>query len=655
MQPRNRATLDSGILRLYGTVGDEFDGFTDESVASLLSDHSGPLTVRINSPGGFVYQGIAIHTHLASRDATVIVDGLAASIASVIAMAGKRVLIAPGAMMMIHNPWNIAMGDSDELRKHADVLEQIRDSLLTIYANRTGQTRERISKMMESETWLSADEAVAQGFADALLESEQPTNISGLNLGILPNVPANLSKGKNIMEQQTKPSRREKAANKQAEAKAQADAIRHKVKAAGHPDAVADRLIDQGEDLESAQASIDRLTAHMANDPAGPIRNTHRMGVESYGGHGAGNFAQAAADGIVARATGKGRADATLASMSLVDIARQCVEASGARQPWSGRAGETIKAALSTSDFPSILEDALRKSVRSGMDNESATHREWVRISEAQDFRDQKRPLLSSAPELEQVLEGGEYQHGSFTDDGTEFTVSKFGRIVALTFEAMVNDDLDAFGRLAPALGLSAIRKEADAVYQILTVNAADGPTMQDGTALFAADHGNLVTGVSLGAETLSDARTKLRRQKDLSGRGWLNLTPRFLIVPPELEQEALQLVRASTIESAHHTGTESGSTPVEIAGQREASQAAPPAWLSSLSVIVEPRLELTNVCYVAAPFGEVDHIELAQMADSPEIRQRDGFDVDAMEWRIRHVFGVGALDWRGIVRVTIE
>jgi hypothetical protein len=316
---------------------------------------------------------------------------------------------------------------------------------------------------------------------------------------------------------------------------------------------------------------------------------------------------------------------------------------------------DIVKAALSTSDFPSILEDALRKSIRTGMESESATHRRWVRRSEAVDFKVQKRPVLSSAPNLERIHEGGEYTYGSFSDDGTEFKVEKYGKICKLTFEAIVNDDLDAFSRLAPAMGLSAIRKESDAVYNLLTSNSAAGPTMQDGKAMFHADHGNLDTNYTLSVDGLARARTMLRRQKDISGRGWLNLTPRYLLIPPELEQMAMQLVRASALEHSNYEGSESGSDPVTVTGEREALVSGPPAWIRNLEIIAEPRLELVNVFYLVAPYNEVDHFEMATLSDSPDIRQREGWEIDALEWRIRHAFGVGALDWRGIVRISNE
>jgi ATP-dependent protease ClpP protease subunit len=134
--PRMGAVLresDDGFdLRLSGVVGDAmFGGFDDDTVNDMLAGVSGPGTVRINSPGGLVFDGIAIHSMLSRMEGvTVRVEGLAASIASVIALAGARLEMERGSMLMIHNPWNIAMGDAEELRKSADVLDKIKVSIL---------------------------------------------------------------------------------------------------------------------------------------------------------------------------------------------------------------------------------------------------------------------------------------------------------------------------------------------------------------------------------------------------------------------------------------------------------------------------------------------------------------------------------------------
>jgi ATP-dependent Clp protease protease subunit len=132
------------------------------------------LNVRINSPGGNVFEGVAIHNYLRTlkSQVTVIVDGIAASIASVVAMAGDRIEMPQNAMMFIHNPWMFAVGDAQAMRKAADDLDQIRESMASSYLRRIDKKVDRAAlyAMLDAETWLNADEAVAKGFADEVSE-----------------------------------------------------------------------------------------------------------------------------------------------------------------------------------------------------------------------------------------------------------------------------------------------------------------------------------------------------------------------------------------------------------------------------------------------------------------------------------------------------
>lgn len=149
-----------------GGFGVNAKGFID----SVRQMNPKKITLRINSPGGSVFDGLAIYNFLKERDVTVQIDGLAASIASVIAMAGKEVKIAGNGFLMIHNPWGGAMGDADDMRETADLLDKIRDSLISTYAAKTKKEREKIKEWMENETWFSADEAMENGFADSITD-----------------------------------------------------------------------------------------------------------------------------------------------------------------------------------------------------------------------------------------------------------------------------------------------------------------------------------------------------------------------------------------------------------------------------------------------------------------------------------------------------
>lgn len=157
-------------VMIYGEIG--YWGITALDFIkafNAIDDEKSPVVVAINSPGGDVFEGIALNcwmTRLGDR-VTARIDGLAASAASVIAVGAKKVVIAPSALMMIHNPWTFAAGTSDDLRKIADDMDKVRDSILSAYRRKAPAIDDAaLAKMLDQETWLSADEAVAIGLAD---------------------------------------------------------------------------------------------------------------------------------------------------------------------------------------------------------------------------------------------------------------------------------------------------------------------------------------------------------------------------------------------------------------------------------------------------------------------------------------------------------
>ena len=161
---------------IYGIVGDEWDGLDAKTLFPLITGGDDDLSVRINSPGGFVMEGLAIFNAVAAakaagRKVTVHIDGLAASMASVIAMAGDEIIMADNAMMMIHNPWDVAIGDARELRAAADKLDIIRDQLVRIYSGQTGLSAEELVPMLDAETWLTSEQALEQNFITSVTEA----------------------------------------------------------------------------------------------------------------------------------------------------------------------------------------------------------------------------------------------------------------------------------------------------------------------------------------------------------------------------------------------------------------------------------------------------------------------------------------------------
>jgi len=167
------------ILYLEGAISDETwwgDEVTPQIFKQDLYAGTGDVTVSINSPGGDVFAAAAIYAMLKAYPGkiTVKISALAASAASVVAMAGDTILMSPVAMMMIHNPSTIAIGDSDEMLKAKNMLDEVKQSIINAYATKTNLSRSKISDMMDSESWMDVNKAIKLGFADSILENVSP-------------------------------------------------------------------------------------------------------------------------------------------------------------------------------------------------------------------------------------------------------------------------------------------------------------------------------------------------------------------------------------------------------------------------------------------------------------------------------------------------
>lgn len=175
-------TDEGGVrtLRIEGQIADETwfgDEVTPQQFKNDLISGTGDITLWINSPGGDVFAAAQIYNMLMDYqgDVHVIIDGLAASAASVIAMAGTTVSMSPVAMMMIHNPWTFAQGEAKDMAKVIEMLGEIKESIINAYELRTGLSRTKISHLMDSESWFNAKKAVELGFADKVLFEKEET------------------------------------------------------------------------------------------------------------------------------------------------------------------------------------------------------------------------------------------------------------------------------------------------------------------------------------------------------------------------------------------------------------------------------------------------------------------------------------------------
>jgi ATP-dependent Clp protease, protease subunit len=172
------AADDDSTINIYDAIGEDFfgNGMTAKVVSSVLRKNKGQdVTVNINSPGGDFFEGLAIYNLLKEHEGkvTIRVIGMAASAASVIAMAGDDIKIAESAFFMIHNSWHIVMGNKHDMRERADTLEKFDESMVGIYSKISNESPQNIVEMMDDETWISGPDAIEMGFATGFIDTDE--------------------------------------------------------------------------------------------------------------------------------------------------------------------------------------------------------------------------------------------------------------------------------------------------------------------------------------------------------------------------------------------------------------------------------------------------------------------------------------------------
>lgn len=320
------------------------------------------------------------------------------------------------------------------------------------------------------------------------------------------------------------------------------------------------------------------------------------------------------------------------AHMTPMDHAREALRRSGTNT--TGLSGDTIltRALHATGDFPLILGDAVNRELRAAYNAAPSGARQLARQSTARDFRLKRKLMLGEAPALEKVNEAGEFKHGTIDEAQETYRIDSFGKIIGISRQALINDDLGAFTDLPRKMGVAARAFEDDFIVNMIVSN----PAMSDGIAVFHANHGNLAVGqgsaiLPLDMTTLSSARLAMRRQKGLGGM-LIDATPRFVLVPPELETTAEQMltqIAATTTDDVNPFG--------------------------NLTLLVEPRLTDDNQFYIVADPATIDGLEYAYLegAPGPQTETRAGFEVDGVQTKIRLDFGAGWIDHRGWYRAN--
>jgi len=633
-------------LHIFGTIGSEV---TADAVRLQLEQIGPqPLTVKINSQGGSVFEGVAIYEMLRAHAAAVTVEitGWALSIASVIAMAGKRVLLAPAGLIMVHNPWSTTSGNAAELRRQADTLDVVRGTLIKAY-QRTGKSESVIRSWLDAETWFDADQARDAGLIDGVISesTETPAGANACAFTIPDHIKARLTHMQASTSPASTPANPSSSSAYPVRSEDETKAILNMFESSFRrkPGAAAELAAQMIECMRDNTITRRETGLRILNIYAAGVTPT---GSPTWGGGYGGSydgdssqlsdFKAAASDVLLARGGVAVEAPHPAANdvkrLSVVAMAERVLSMTGVSVANKSQA-EIIKAAMSTSDFPELLANTTNRSLRAGYENAPASHAVWTSEREVPDFRPQTMVALSEAPGLDRVLELGEYKHGNFAESAESFRVETFGKIVKISRQALINDDLGAFTRIPQAYGASARRLEADSVYAKLTGNTV----LRDEVPLFHAKHGNLAAvGAALSAESLGAARAAMRKQKGLQGLGYFDPQPRFLLVPVAMETKAEQLL-ASLVDPgmANNTGN--------------------PEWIRRLVLVSDPRLDEVSetAWYLAADPAQHDTIVRAYLAGEPRpyLEENSEFERDAIAHKCRLDFGVGVIDYRGLYK----
>lgn len=289
--------------------------------------------------------------------------------------------------------------------------------------------------------------------------------------------------------------------------------------------------------------------------------------------------------------------------------------------------------AFSTSDFPAIMSNLADVVLQAAYLEVPSTWRAWCRVGNTSDFKAQTRVRMGEMPELEPVLEGGEYKMADLVETKDTFSIGTFGKKFALTRQAIINDDLGAFARIPQLFGAASARTINRAVYSLLKKNPV---IKEDEKPVFDAAHNNLGSAAALSIGALDAARTKMRRQKGLlkdKNAVTLNLTPSFLIIPPELETLANQILYSDT-------------------DLRYTNANVKNPFRNAFTPVVEAELREWEWYLIAAP-TMIDTIEVAFLngVESPTLEQQQGWNVDGIEYKVRLDFNAWLYEFRGMYK----
>jgi len=678
---------------IYGTIGATFweeDHVTPAQVRERLAGmDGGPLTVRINSGGGIAMDGQTIYTLLRNYPGPVdvVIDGVAMSAASLIAMAGDTITMPAGSLMMIHDPAHFitsGRGTEEDHLTSARALRVAANAYADVYASRAGMSRDAAREIMRAETYYDGPGAIEAGFADATDETAAAAEAADFDYSIYAHAPEALlqrhpgkrrsktavmammaghpaqpRKGSKMADDTTTPEEEDTITTADEESTTLSDAS---TPATGEVEEEAATVTaEDGEDEEdtppmqsvasgppaiadvralvdlsggTADDVLDYVQRGMSMDAiTRDLRARKQQETQTMTGPRARitrdertTRRQAMTEAIVAQV---GRGDPTdrarpYMGQSLAQMAADCAGYRGPLRSAGDRIEAFTMASHSTSDFPAIFENALNKLLLERYQVAEPTYRRIARQRNFSDFRPTNLVRAGDFPSLQAINETGEIKFGTFGENKETAVLTPYGIGLTISRQMMINDDLGAIEEVLAGYGDSIAQFEESTFYAF-----AFSAALSDGNPVFHSSHNNLAgSGTAITVAAVSAGRAAIRKQKSLDGQK-LNWAPSILLVGPDKETEAEQLV--SEIQAAKMSDVNIFSGRLQVVTTAEITGNA---W--HLLVGSE---RAGAACWV---YGYLDG------AEAPRLRREEPFGRQGFSMTVEHDFGLGAVDYRG-------
>ena len=589
-------------IMIYNDIGSW--GITAENFAKSLSDlgEVKNITLRINSYGGEVFDGFAIYNRLKQHEAdiTVIVDGIAGSIVSVIAMSGNKIKMPNNAFFMIHNPAVFISGTSKDLKNAAALLDELKEKAIDAYMTKTNLTREEISNLMDEETWIDSNKSIEYALADEIIDPVEndepatnrnihlPENFKEVFLSANKQKPAGMKTpvmkgekmnkcphcGKDISEgsvfcnhcgerivAKTEPLdeaiKRERQEAKAEAEKAERERIKN-IRAACTKfkleESFVDELIDSGKPLQELnQKILDKISLEPV--PPNNSKSNVQFGVDE-----AEKFVEHASNCLAIVSGVEKNEDVIKESKKDVfinglhtlmrvhlekrGISHASLDANGLVEKSFQMIGSGI------SDLPAALEATVNKSMKRGFEEAPTTYQIWTGRREVNDFKTNSIYQVSNFGDLKDMADGSDFEDAVLADSKETFSISTKGRKFTIGRQAFINDDVDAYSKVPMTMGRAAGRRINKDVYDGIASNSLAGPAMTDTKNLFDTTYHHNVKATS-GVVSVSsiDASEKLLMEMPLlkpepdSATQYQGLTGRYIVTGTAKRLTVLQVL----------------------------------------------------------------------------------------------------------------